>query len=838
MANDNLENKQNNEAIQEGKNSTSKILENPENAEGVTNNLKNSWDLDNLVDKEINNIETAKKLIKNKSPNLDISDWKDYQVINQAKRIQKEMQALRRFDNRNWKFEAQTNNVESLLQSISYREENNEIILKINNQPEVRLKKEYSTWNSTFDSRLDKNLKANLDAETYRRALLKVHDILEHSSWINDNKDDFKQIREEVEAKMFSQWRKANLREYFKDVKNIEKFFDAFKWIPIEQLNEPGFADMKKHISTLLMASWNYIFNRNDFDFDWWVSFDRGNHKITVHDEKISVCNAKITWVDNEWIHLLNTATWKTAVLNTDTFKRAKESEQKKENDRNYINWKMKEKEKELRKELNIDDSAELTREHRREITNRIIFDGIKNDKRIFDMLYNNVAESNARWFSGSIDWEDIAWLLKKFNINENINWRWCMSIWIANWEHTIKLDFWNTQVYLSHWELPKITHQKITQEQINEKIKEEEKSPNYKRALNIIESSKDSWKIDLSHLNLTSKEVWNLFTDSDIKNVKNLEIDLSWNRINTIPRVLLQQEWIKYIDLNRNLITEISTDTFKEFDINKCNIEDLSLNWNNINKIPEELFININKLKSFSISSREITKIPESIWNLVNLQELNISSTWIESIPNSISNCKNLETFYADYCKLNNLPDWLWELTNLKSLDLSGNKFPTIPDLSKLGKLEHLDISYNNDLTSIPEISYDKLKSLRISWCDSTIPSIENFKSNLNKLYPDIQVYSERYESSRVDTWEDIKQTYFSWWDRTENLSWNPNDFFDDNEQYKQTWLTVDSLDSWLSKAKENLWIKEDTPVFYIERKSSDWTVSLHVFTKAKEKN
>jgi hypothetical protein len=46
---------------------------------------------------------------------------------------------------------------------------------------------------------------------------------------MNKGKDDFKQIREEVEAKMFSQWRKENLREYFKDVKNIEKFLDAFK---------------------------------------------------------------------------------------------------------------------------------------------------------------------------------------------------------------------------------------------------------------------------------------------------------------------------------------------------------------------------------------------------------------------------------------------------------------------------------------------------------------------------------------------------------------------------------------------------------------------------------
>jgi Leucine-rich repeat (LRR) protein len=355
---------------------------------------------------------------------------------------------------------------------------------------------------------------------------------------------------------------------------------------------------------------------------------------------------------------------------------------------------------------------------------------------------------------------------------------------------------------------------------------------------LNIIETSKNSWKINLSGLNLTSKEVWNLFAEVDIKDSKNLEVDLSWNRISTIPNILFQKKWIKSLDLNRNFISEISTDIFRNFDKNKCNLEDLSLNWNNINQVPEELFININKLKSFSISSKKIIKIPESVWNLVNLQNLNISATWVESIPNSIVKCKNLKSFYADYCKLNNLPDWLWELTSLKSLDLSGNEFSTIPDLSKLNKLEHLNISWNENLKSIPEISYDELKTLRITWCDNTTPPIEEFKINLNRLYPNIQVYSEKYKNSRINTWEDIKQTYFSWWDRTESISWNPNNFFNDNEQYEQTWLIADSLNSWLSKAKEDLWIWGNTPIFYVERKRSDWTVSLHVFTKSKKKD
>lgn len=838
MTNESLDNRQINSTQGSWEKLTESTLRDPENAKNTAESINNSWDLDNLANKEINDVNSAKKLIQQKRPDLNL-DWrKDYQIINQAKRIQKEMQAVRRFENRKWNFETKTNNPETVLKSFSYKEDGKDIIITINGSQEIRYKKVFSTWNEKFDNKLNPQLKKYLDSQTYSQSLYNLSFFLEEANsfcvdWrhhFDTKESDFTKVALEMRAKANDLMDKNHIKWLFDNPeKVISEFINTFNGFSVDELNAPGFISVKKLITEALNAS-------KDYTFSSWEDFgDSERISINYKDKAISTinanttCNMEITNIDKEWIHLKNTVTGKETIFNTNTFEKAKTIKAKMKSDREY----MENKEKDIKKKLKIDENTEITGEHIKQIETEMLFDALTNDEKMFNILYDRVAESNARWYSSSINWEYISYLLKKFDKDEKINWRCSINTWKINWKQAIKFDFWNTQIYFSFWEQPKITHEKITQEQINEKIRDEEKSPNYRRALNILETSKNSWKINLSHLNLTSKEVWNLFAEVDIKDIRNLEIDLSWNRITTIPRVLLQQEWIKRLDLSRNIIAEISTDIFRNFDKDKCNLEDLVLYWNNISEIPEELFRNINKLKSFEISGKEITKIPDSIWELTDLQNLNISGTWIETIPDSIINCKNLKSFYADYCKLNYLPNWIWELTKLKSLDLSSNNLSIIPDLSQLSNLRHLDISYNEKLKSIPEISYDNLETLRITWCDNTIPSIEEFKNNVNKLHPNVEIFSERHNGSRINDWENIKERYFSWPNTNERLSWNPNEFFDDNEQYEQLQLVAESLDAWLLKAKQNLGIENNTPVFYIERKRSDWTVSIHIFVK-----
>lgn len=840
---ENLDNRQN-EPIQETwKKTTEETLNDPKNAENTAEGLRNNKRFYDLVNEEIKDITTAKDIIKQKEPSLNI-DWrKDYQIINQAKRIQKEMQAVRRFENRKWNFETKTNNPETVLKSFSYKEDGKDIIITINGSQEIHYKKFFSTWNEKFDNKLNPQLKNYLDSKTYSKSLYNLSFFLENASsfcvdwWHHTGLKEsaFDKIAMEMRSKANDLMNKNHIKWFFDNPNNVSEFIKTFEEFSIDELNSPGFINAKMLISEALSASNDYTFSTwRDFTHSEKLSCNYKDKAITAMNRNPS-CNMEITSIDTSWIHLKNTITWKETIFNADTFKKAKAIETERKSQREYIE----NKEKEIKWNLWIIEGSEITWKDRKRIEAEMLFDAFSKDNKMFNILFNEVVESNARWYSNSMEADEISLLLKKFNIDENINWRCSITSWKIAWKQAIQFDFWATQIYFTFWEQPKITHKKITQEEIHEQIKEEEKSPNYKRALNIIENSKNSWKINLRYLNLDSREVWNLFAEANLKDISNLEIDLSWNRISTIPKVLFQQKWIKSLDLNRNLITEISSDLFKDFDKSKCKLEDLSLDWNNINKISEELFKNVNKLRTFNISTNEeLSKLPYSIWNLNDLQKINISWTWIDDIPSSIINCKDLESIYASHCKLKNIPDGIWELTKLKDLYIWDNKISNVPDLSKLEHLEYLDLYYN-DIDSIPELSFKSLKSVDFIWCEKIASQIQIFKDNVNKSYPDIEICTKSSKYSWIDTWENIKETYFSRHNENEYLSWNPNEFFNDNEQYEQIRLIAESSDSGLSKAKQNLGIENNsTPIFYSERKRSDWTMSMHVFSKKTNKN
>ena len=840
---ENLDNRQN-EPIQETwKKTTEETLNDPKNAENTAEGLKNNKRIYDLVNEEIKDITTAKDIIKQKEPSLNI-DWrKDYQIINQAKRIQKEMQSVRRFENRKWNFETKTNNPETVLKSFSYKEDGKDIIITINGSQEIRYKKVFSTWNEKFDNKLKPQLKNYLDSKTYSESLYNLSFFLENASsfcvdwWHHTGleESDFDKIAIEIRSKANDLMNKNHIKWFFDNPNNVSEFIKTFKEFSIDELNSPGFINAKMLISEALSASNDYTFSTwRDFTHSEKLSCNYKDKAITAMNRNPS-CNMEITSIDTSWIHLKNTVTWKETVFNADTFKKAKTIETERKSQREYI----KNKQKEMEWKLWIAEGTEITWEDIKKIESEMLFDAFTTDNKMFNILYNRVVESNARWYPNSIRWEEISLLLKKFDIDKNIKWRCSIKSWKIDWKQAIQFDFWSTQIYFSFWEHPKITHKKVSQDEIREQIKKKEKSPNYKRALNMIETSKDSWIINLSNLNLTSKEVWNLFMEANLKDISNLEISLSWNRISTIPSVLFQQKWIRSLNLSRNLITEISSDIFRGFDKNNCNLENLSFDWNNINKIPEELFKNIDSLKSFNISSNEdLNNLSDSIWNLKNLQEFNISGTWLEYIPTSIVNCKNLESIYAGHCKLMDIPNEIWELTKLKDLYLWANKISKVPDLSKLEHLEHLDLHYN-DINSIPELSFENLKSVDFIWCDKISSQAQIFKDNLNKNHPEIEIYTKSPNYSWIDTWESIKEMYFSWHSDGQILSWNPNDFFNDNEQYEQIRLVAESTNSGLSKAKKELKIENTgTPIFYSEKKRSDWTISMHVFSKKPNKN
>ncbi|NEQ39708.1 MAG: hypothetical protein F6K40_27040 [Okeania sp. SIO3I5] len=144
----------------------------------------------------------------------------------------------------------------------------------------------------------------------------------------------------------------------------------------------------------------------------------------------------------------------------------------------------------------------------------------------------------------------------------------------------------------------------------------------------------------------------------------------------------------------------------------------------NNQNQVPRRFRERIenaqeNKLKELDLSNKfyseyhkELTEIPTEVWELEQLEVLNLTYNQLTTIPESITKLTNLTELSLTYNQLTTIPESITKLTNLTELSLSYNQLTTIPEsITKLTNLTELSLSYNQ-LTTIPE-SITKLTNL-----------------------------------------------------------------------------------------------------------------------------
>ncbi|RHN66349.1 putative P-loop containing nucleoside triphosphate hydrolase, leucine-rich repeat domain, L [Medicago truncatula] len=107
--------------------------------------------------------------------------------------------------------------------------------------------------------------------------------------------------------------------------------------------------------------------------------------------------------------------------------------------------------------------------------------------------------------------------------------------------------------------------------------------------------------------------------------------------------------------------------------------------------KVIDDFLPSQKRLRVLSLSGyQNITKLPDSIGNLVQLRYLDISFTNIESLPDTICNLYNLQTLnLSNYWSLTELPIHIGNLVNLRHLDISGTNINELP--VEIGGLENL---------------------------------------------------------------------------------------------------------------------------------------------------
>lgn len=130
------------------------------------------------------------------------------------------------------------------------------------------------------------------------------------------------------------------------------------------------------------------------------------------------------------------------------------------------------------------------------------------------------------------------------------------------------------------------------------------------------------------------------------------------------------------------------------------------------IANIPNNLFTKSNfikQLKIISLSSNQLTSLPDTFGNCNALQELDISSNKFERFPSCILKLSNLEKLRMERNCLNGLPSCLAALQKLTFVSFFGNKISEIEDdcFAGMNQLREIDLECNY-LTMIPQSLVD----------------------------------------------------------------------------------------------------------------------------------
>jgi Leucine-rich repeat (LRR) protein len=143
-----------------------------------------------------------------------------------------------------------------------------------------------------------------------------------------------------------------------------------------------------------------------------------------------------------------------------------------------------------------------------------------------------------------------------------------------------------------------------------------------------------------------------------------------------------------------------------------------------------EQFILSVIKL---DVSYRELTSLPETIGELVNLKLLNVSGNELTSLPETIGELVNLIELNVRGNELTSLPETIGELTNLEYLIVGENQLTSLPETIGKLSLRKLDVSYNL-LEELPDI---RARHLHIDGnpVDKYRKNREKFKAHLENI-------------------------------------------------------------------------------------------------------
>lgn len=188
----------------------------------------------------------------------------------------------------------------------------------------------------------------------------------------------------------------------------------------------------------------------------------------------------------------------------------------------------------------------------------------------------------------------------------------------------------------------------------------------------------------------------------------RNLQfLDLSRNRLKSIPPEFADLPHLKYLNLSSNQI-QLLPEQFSRLE----SLEKLSLRENALRN-PGSSLCGLRNLQELDLANNQMEKFPE-VNCLENLKKLDLSYNPIRTIPDSISQMKSLEELHMFFTALESLPEAIGQLAELRVLDIQtrGEGVPPVDSIRKLKKLRRVKISrkFTNGLPD--QASRDRLRA------------------------------------------------------------------------------------------------------------------------------
>lgn len=121
-------------------------------------------------------------------------------------------------------------------------------------------------------------------------------------------------------------------------------------------------------------------------------------------------------------------------------------------------------------------------------------------------------------------------------------------------------------------------------------------------------------------------------------------------------------------------------------------------------------------KVKSLSLKGKDLTLLPDLLFEFPNLEKLNLEHNELRTLPPEIGRLKKLKELYLHGNGLTHLPEEIGELSELRILDLQANCVVELPgSLARCQKLESISL-VNNPYSYVLKVfgSWSKVELMR----------------------------------------------------------------------------------------------------------------------------